>query len=113
MDGSNQVTTLSLTRPLRVAQVVRPAAGGIRRHVSLLIAGLDRTRFTPTLFAPAEFTLDRPVSDCHHIPLPIAAKTRPLADLRTVRQLANALRGNYDIVHAHGLRGAWIGVLAE
>ena len=45
-------------RMLRIAQVVRPATGGMRRHLSTLLSGLDRSRFLPTLFAPPDFALE-------------------------------------------------------
>lgn len=100
----------SARQTLRVAEVVRPAAGGIRRHIATLLAGLDRKRFAPTLFAPADFALSE--AEVARVPLAIAARTQPFADLRAIRQLAQLLCGNFDIVHAHGLRGALIGVLA-
>jgi glycosyltransferase involved in cell wall biosynthesis len=100
----------SARRTLRVAEVVRPAAGGIRRHIATLLVGLDRHSFTPTLFAPADFALSE--VDVPRVPLAIAARTQPFADLRTIRQLEQLLAGKFDIVHAHGLRGALIGVLA-
>ena len=99
-------------KTVRVAQIVRPAAGGIRRHVSLLVENLDKTRFTPTLYAPADFTLDIPGLDVSQYTVDIAPKTRIAADLSAIRQFNGLLKGNADIVHAHGLRAALIGVLA-
>ncbi len=103
--------------------MVRPATGGMRRHVSLLIVALDRTKFTPLLCAPAAFTLeeipDRPISPVQHIPLEIGARTRPLNDLRAIAKLTRLLRsgrrepeGAIELVHAHGSRAALIGLLA-
>ncbi len=112
-EGRGVEGTRTARRPaIRVAQVMRPAAGGMRRHLFTLLAGLDRRRFAPTLFAPADFPAADCPSDVPHIPLAISARTRPLADLHAIRQLAQHLRQNFDIVHAHGLRGALIGVLA-
>lgn len=97
----------------------------MRRHVSLLIAALDRTRFTPLLCAPVAFTLEEipghPTSPVQHIPLEIGARTRPLDDLRTVATLTGLLRSSaqtgtsedaIELVHAHGSRAALIGILA-
>ena len=96
----------------RIAIVVRPAAGGIRRHVTLLCSRLVEN-YDVILFAPADFTLDRSVPEVIHIPLAISAKTRPLHDWRTIYKLASLLRRNRcDFVHAHGLRAALIGVFA-
>ena len=97
---------------VRVAQVVRPAAGGIRRHVSLLAAHLDRQRFAPSIYAPADFTPDTSLPDVPQFQVDIAARTDIAADLRAVQDLARKLRRNADLVHAHGLRAALVGVLA-
>ncbi len=109
--------------PMRIAQVVRPARGGIRRHVSLLLAHLDPARFRCVLFAPADFTLDDSASVLHvgddapSLPVPrvtldIAARVNPLADLRAGQQLAQQTRGNFDLLHAHGLHAALPAALA-
>ena len=97
---------------IRVALVARPAAGGIRRHVSSLVSRLNRGEFAPALFAPRDFHLDPPSPDCPRTVLPIAARNSPLADLRAILVLSRLLRGRYDLVHAHGLRGAAIGIPA-
>lgn len=96
----------------RVAEVVRPAAGGIRRHVSDLLTHLDRQRFTPTLFAPKDFEPDRLIPNLARHSVAIGAATRPLPDYRAASHLAQLLRQNTDIVHAHGLRGAVVGGFA-
>lgn len=97
---------------IRVAQVVRPAAGGIRRHVSLLMAHLDREEFAPTVFGPSVLTFDPPLLEKERVPFAIQAVTSPVSDLRSIVSLARLLHGKFDLVHAHGLRGALIGVLA-
>lgn len=94
---------------LRVAQIMRPAAGGMRKHLSLLLGNLPRQRFSPTLFAPADFRLE---SDVPRREVEIGAKTDPIRDARSILRLSKNLRSNFDVVHAHGLRGALIGVLA-
>lgn len=91
--------------------MVRPATGGMRRHVLTLLQELDRSRFSAALFAPNGFGDSHP-ADVSHFPLDIPTRTAPLADLRTARFLARQLRDNFDLVHGHGLRGAWIALLA-
>ena len=98
--------------PLRIAQVVRPAAGGIRRHVSQIVAGLDRSAFAPTLFAPPGFALEPGTPETQQIALDIAPRTAPLSDLRALFRLTGLLRGSFDLVHAHGLRAALIAIPA-
>jgi glycosyltransferase involved in cell wall biosynthesis len=95
-----------------VAEVVRPATGGIRRHVSDLLEHLDRTQFLPILFAPNDFVPDRPLPEVPRHPVEIGAATHPLQDFHASGNLAQLLRGNMDIVHAHGLRGAVVGGFA-
>ncbi len=97
---------------VRVAQVVRPAEGGIRRHVSLLASGLDSKRFVSAVYAPADFTLDTAAPNVILHPVAISARTNIAADLRLIYALSKQLRGKADLVHAHGLRAALIGVLA-
>ena len=97
---------------IRVAQVVRPAEGGIRKHVSLLTAGLNREQFAPAIYAPADFKLDAEAQNVPQHIVAISARTNIAADLRAISSLTKQLRGNANLVHAHGLRAALIGVLA-
>ena len=108
---------------IRVAQVVRPATGGMRRHVSQLLAGLDTERFESLLCAPADFTLDAQVRDAPRFNVAIGARFQPIADLHAIASLRRRLlgtksasnesmRAKVDLVHAHGIRGALIGVIA-
>lgn len=96
----------------RVAEVVRPAAGGIRRHVFDLLEHLDRRKFVPTLFAPEDFLPDRPLTDIVRHSIEIGTSTRPLPDYKAGCSLAQLLPGNVDLVHAHGLRAAVVGGFA-
>jgi len=91
---------------------VRPATGGIRRHVSDLLEHLDRRQFLPLLVAPENFVPDRPLSDLAFYPVEIGAVTRPIQDYEAVLKLAQLLRGKCDLLHAHGLRGAVVGGFA-
>jgi glycosyltransferase involved in cell wall biosynthesis len=95
-----------------VAEVVRPATGGIRRHVSDLLEHLDRRKFLPILYAPTDFLPDRPLPDVSRHAVEIGAATRPLSDYAAANSLAQLLHKNIDIVHAHGLRGAIVGGFA-
>jgi glycosyltransferase involved in cell wall biosynthesis len=101
---------MSQRRPLRVAQVVRPATGGIRSHVRTLLGHLDLARFTCTVYGPGGLNLQ--LENAVHVPLDIRRRMHPIADLRAIGRLARLLRGNTDLVHAHGLRGALIGIPA-
>jgi glycosyltransferase involved in cell wall biosynthesis len=95
---------------LRIAQVVRPAAGGIRSHVRALVGGLDPAQFSCTVYGPSALDLDARVAP--HGLIDIRAGMNPAADMRAILKLAVRLRGTADLLHAHGLRGAAIGVPA-
>lgn len=98
---------------LAVLQVVRPAAGGIRQHVLSLIGASDPARAVHSIAAPVAFLHDLPAdTPAHNLPLEIAARFAPLADLRAARRLAK-LAHKADVVHAHGLRAGWIAALAQ
>ena len=99
-------------KKIRVAQVVRPAAGGMRKHLQTLIGNLDRERFDVTLFACADFAPDAAAWQIPLLPLDIAPRISFLRDRAAIHDLAQHLRGNFDLVHAHGVRGVWIGAAA-
>ncbi len=102
-------------RPSRVLQIVRPATGGIRQHVLSLASHLDPARSTTALAAPADFLHNLP----HEAPflttyaVAIAPRLSLWADLMAARRLASLVPVNADLVHAHGLRAAWIAALAQ
>lgn len=98
--------------PLRIAVIARPALGGLRRHVSLLLQSLNRTTIVPTLIAPPDFSCDPPISDVEPITLAIKARTNILTDLFTTLRLVALVRRKFDLLHAHGLRAALIAVPA-
>jgi glycosyltransferase involved in cell wall biosynthesis len=92
--------------------VVRPAAGGIRRHVSDLAAGLASRGLGVEIAAPPDFSLALPPGATVPLrPVPLSARPHPLRDLQAARACA-AFSRSLDLVHGHGLRGAWIGALA-
>lgn len=105
-------TATTTSRAIRVAMVVRPASGGMLRHVETLLANLDTTKYALTLFAPADSPLSQRDAQVRFLPFAIQARISPLRDAVSLLRLAHHLRGNFDLVHAHGLRGALIGVLA-
>lgn len=101
------------TPPLSVLQVVRPAAGGIRQHVLSFIGASDPARAIHSIAAPVAFLHDLPAdTPAHNLPLEIAARFAPLADLRAARRLAKLAR-TVNLVHAHGLRAGWIAAIAQ
>ena len=96
---------------MRVVQVVRPAEGGIRRHVEMLCRRLPDFGVIPEIVAPDGLSLPRlPDTPVHAAP--ITSKPHPLLDLRAATVVAQCGR-NADLLHGHGLRGGWIAHLAS
>src|SRR5437870_5570998 len=90
--------------PLRVLLVVRPATGGMRRHVSLLADGLLQRGIDVTVAAPEGFNLEGE-SHLHIHRTPIGSTDLiPFAD--SAGRIASLAR-DAEIVHAHGLMAAW------
>ncbi len=98
--------------PVRLAIVMRPAVGGMRSHLETFLTLLNRKRFAPTLIAGQDFATFAERLKVPHIPLEIAGKTSPIADLRCIGELETILRKSFDIVHGHGVRGMCIGAFA-
>jgi glycosyltransferase involved in cell wall biosynthesis len=84
----------------------------MRRHLSTLFAFMDRERIVPTLFAPADFVELAKAADVPYFPLAIPPRTSPFRDTQLSNALVPFLRGKFDIVHTHGIRGAWVGAFA-
>lgn len=103
-----------MTTPVKILHVVRPAAGGIRQHVLSLLNCLDPAQIINSVAAPPEFLagIAEPNNLFASVPLPIAARISA-SDLRLARRLAGVQLQFSDIVHAHGLRAAWIAALAH
>ena len=109
------MTAPSPTNFVRVLHVVRPAAGGIRQHVLNLLNGLDPIQVENSVAAPAAFLPGLADARNLHasVPLEIAARVSLFADLRLARRLAEVQPQFSDVVHAHGVRAAWVAALAH
>ena len=107
------MTVPSPSKPVRVLHVVRPATGGIRQHLRSLLNGLDAAEVVNSVAAPRK--LLAAVSDCANlvatVRVPISARLS-LSDLRVAQVLASVQPQFSDVVHAHGVRAAWVATLA-
>jgi glycosyltransferase involved in cell wall biosynthesis len=99
---------------IRVLQVVRPAAGGIREHVLSLIRYSDHVAVHHALAAPSDFIHNLPdgLHCAKRHDLDIAAKPHILRDLSAANRLVSLVTTEIDVVHAHGLRAAWVAAIA-
>ena len=97
---------------LRVLQVLRPAAGGMVRHVAALSSGLGERGIAVAVAAPISALMTAgPVRLAVDHDVPIGPAFHPIVDIRCSLMLRR-LSSGFDIVHAHGLRAALIAALA-
>lgn len=99
----------------KIMHVVRPAQGGIKRHLEVLFQGLNRTRYRLYLAAPSDGDLISSLEPFAHkvFPVPIAEGWNPNRDWRIVRSLKNVMQQEkIDLVHTHGVRAGILGQAA-
>lgn len=97
-----------MSRRLNVLQVLGRSAGGIARHVAQITDALDSDALAVDIAGPTGLpvAMPKPV-------IPLDIPDGPLGHGRVVRQLRSYLRqGDYDVVHAHGLRAGIDAALA-
>lgn len=100
----------------RVLHVSRPAAGGLRQHLVTLLTGLGQRGCACALAGPAALLRDieetQGGAPCEPV-LPIEITDRPelRGDLLAARRLRRAA-ADFDLVHAHGMRAAWIAAVS-
>lgn len=100
---------------VHVLQVVRPAAGGIRQHVLELLRRVHSDRYSFSVAAPQAFLHSLPpdLAGLGRALVDIKPQLSPASDLLAATRLAQFIRGRADIVHAHGLRAAFVATLAH
>ena len=110
-----------LGRPMRIARVIaRLNVGGPARHVILLTAGLDRTRFHTTLITGVVGTDEGDLAEMARLqgvePLVIpelGRSIRPIHDLVALLKLVRAFRRlRPDVVHTHTAKAGTLGRVA-
>ncbi|HEV2473384.1 MAG TPA: glycosyltransferase, partial [Chthonomonadales bacterium] len=93
--------------PIKIAIVLRPASGGMARHVETLLAALNASRVEFVIFAPASTRLH--LHNIRRVDLEIPAAVSPIRDLKAIAALRRRLEADsIRLVHAHGLRTLWI-----
>jgi glycosyltransferase involved in cell wall biosynthesis len=105
--------TVTVTKTIRILHVVRPASGGMRQHVINLVKFLNDPSVVHSIAAPGDFMAslppDLPLSK--RITLDIAPGFG-VGDIGVSNKLRSDATGRYDLVHAHGLRAAYITAMA-
>ena len=100
----------------RVAFVVRASRGGMSRHVLDLVTRLPRDRYEPAaVLAPEDQHMRAGLAalGVEFVPVPMADRVDPLADVSTVRELRRELdRIAPDLVHMHSNKAALLGMRA-
>jgi len=95
---------------LKVAWVVRPAAGGMLQHMRHLLTGLS-AHYDITIYGPAE--LEDWAGNFKFHPLNIADGIHLRQDLHTIWSLSRCLHADKpQLVHIHGLKAVVIAVPA-
>jgi glycosyltransferase involved in cell wall biosynthesis len=93
-----------MTERRRVLQVLGQSAGGVGRHVAEIVRALDgKDGLRIDVAAPAALRVEMPKPV-----IPVAIPDGPMrGHVRAIRALYTlARRGDYDVVHAHGLRAS-------
>ncbi|NLH98189.1 MAG: glycosyltransferase family 4 protein [Chthonomonadales bacterium] len=91
-----------------VLQVLRPAAGGMLRHVADVCDGMRARGIACTVAGPTVHLPTWADRISVAVDAPIRGSFHPAGDLIAIARVARAAR-SHGVIHAHGLRAAWIG----
>lgn len=99
---------------INVMFVLRPAAGGMKKHVISLIQKLDRRKFNPFLVCPQEVVKSNDETlNCRIFNIELEEGLNPRREWRAFKCLKEIMvKNKIHIVHCHGARSALIGRLA-
>jgi glycosyltransferase involved in cell wall biosynthesis len=103
------------TRPVRVLQVIRPAAGGMKGHMLQLAGGLGPYGFESEIACPGDSDLVQDALERNLLvhPVPIVGPLHPLRDPQAVFALRDVIRERRPaLVHAHGFKAGLVARLA-
>ena len=107
--------TSEVRQPVRVLQVVRPAAGGMKGHVLQLSVGLRAQGFECEIACPGDSELVHDALEANLTvhPVPIVGPLNPLRDPLAIVSLAEVIRERRPaLVHAHGSKAGLIARMA-
>lgn len=99
----------------KILHVIRPAQGGMKKHLETLFQGLEQDRFDLYLAAPASSDLSmalRPFTRKAFV-IELDENCNPLQNWRVICSLAQIIRQEkIDLVHTHGVRAGIMGQAA-
>lgn len=95
---------------MRIALVLGQVGGGVLSHVRALTTSFEAGGHRVVVAAPLS-VIER-IGSGEALPVQIGERPDPVADARTVRAL-RGLRGQVDVVHAHGVRAGALAALAR
>ncbi len=91
--------------------VVRSASGGMLRHLKDLVHGLDERGYDVEIAGPCEIIDEFSQYACHLVA--ITDGINPSIELRAIARLALLVRrGEYDLIHLHGYKAAFLGCVS-
>jgi glycosyltransferase involved in cell wall biosynthesis len=97
-----------VSRRLNVLQVLGRSAGGIARHVAQITEALDGEDLSVDVAGPTDLPVAMPKAV-----IPLDIPDGPTGHSQVVRRLRSYVKqGDYDILHAHGLRAGIDAALA-
>jgi glycosyltransferase involved in cell wall biosynthesis len=105
----------ALLRRIRVLEVVRPAAGGMKKHVQGLVQGLDKDKFKVFVAASEDETFMQLANqqDIGYAQLGISDRVLSPGDVIACAKLRRLIKTiKPDICHFHGFKAAAIGRIA-
>ncbi|MFA5866838.1 MAG: glycosyltransferase family 4 protein [Actinomycetota bacterium] len=99
----------------KIAYIIRPAEGGMLKHLLDLLRLIDRSRFKPIVLSPPGNNLTKPLGelDVELIEVAIADKPSLARDVGSVAKLATALTATGPgLIHVHSNKAALLTEMA-
>lgn len=96
---------------VKIVYLTRPMKGGMKKHLYLLLKNIDRSKFSPILIGDEksceEFEVEKFL-------LPLQEKFFTQQDFLIFKKLLELTKkGNVDIVHCHGYKTLFLGVISK
>ena len=105
---ARQTERNAVSRRLNVLQVLGRSAGGIARHVAQITEALDDDELAVDVAGPTDLPVRMPKAV-----IPLDIPDGPRGHSQVVRRLRSYVKqGDYDVLHAHGLRAGIDAALA-